>query len=110
MVSATDMVVLASAMATRRGITSMVIMTTIRHGIPPIITTRIIPPGGHITDTATTIIIPMTTGMTAMQAMITMITMIAVAVMMYMRIPMTVVAGMVIQTDITQHLSVDMYL
>lgn len=107
MVSATDMVVLASAMATRRGITSMVIMTTIRHGIPPIITTRIIPPGGHITDTATTIIIPMTTGMTAMQAMITMI---AVAVMMYMRIPMTVVAGMVIQTDITQHLSVDMYL
>ena len=106
MVSATVMVVLASTMATHHGITSMVIMATIHDGMPLIITIRIIPPGGHITDT-TTIRIPMTTGTTVMQAMITMI---AVTVMMNMMIATTAVAGMAIQTDTTQHLSVDMYL
>ena len=78
-----------SAMATHRGITPIVIMATIHHGMPRIIATLIIPPGDPITVITRTI----TAAITSTKKVIVEVGAIATREMTIM-IPVTVVLKM----------------
>ena len=121
MVSATVMVVmaagfpLASAMVIRRGITLPAIMVTTRHGMPRIITTLIILPGGIMVAIVHTVIGVVTTtimitGGMGTTVMPIMTNMIAVTVMMKEKMLIKIAGtGEAKRVTTAHHVLVDMY-